>query len=157
MKRKLLDHFLRKIHCPCRKGRSANALAVFSSSRSRSLGMLAVAVGLCLIEVRSAEAQQPIGRTMALPTAPTLSPYLDLLRRDSGVLPNFQQFVRPQLRLTQRLQAQSQSIQRQQQAINLVNRRVNTLQQTPQQATTGVQTGFLQYSTFYQFPNFNIR
>jgi len=81
-------------------------------------------------------------------TTPTLSPYLDLLRNDGGVLPNYQQFVRPRLQLRSNLAQQAQAIERQRRAINTLNRRtLNTSR--PTGATTGVRSGFLQYSTFY--------
>lgn len=42
--------------------------------------------------------------------APTLSPYLDLLRRDSGVLPPYHAFVRPRKRIAAQQQQQWQAI-----------------------------------------------
>jgi len=78
--------------------------------------------------------------------APTLSPYLDLLRQDGGVLPNYQQFVRPQLRLRRALRSQQSAIERQ-------RREIGQLRRSPPRTrpgfTTGVRAGFLQYGRFY--------
>jgi hypothetical protein len=79
---------------------------------------------------------------------PTLSPYLGLLRSRSGVLPNYQQFVRPQIQLRSTLSRQQRAIDLQSRSIRAVDRRVSTLRD-PRDSTTGVRSGFRQYSTFY--------
>ncbi|WP_145301985.1 hypothetical protein [Crateriforma conspicua] len=82
------------------------------------------------------------------PRSPTLSPYLDLLRNDGGVLPNYQQFVRPKIQLRAQIERQNYEIQRQRRAIRSLDRRVST-PQAPGNLTTGVRASFLRYSTFY--------
>ncbi|MEO1525483.1 MAG: hypothetical protein AAFX06_08600 [Planctomycetota bacterium] len=83
-----------------------------------------------------------------IPSTPTLSPYLGLLRTDSGPLPNYQQFVRPRLQLRRQLTQQSQAIERQNRTLRSLNQQLN--RPTPR-AANGMQRAarFLDYSTFY--------
>jgi hypothetical protein len=76
---------------------------------------------------------------------PTFSPYLDLLRTDGGVLPNYFQFVRPQQRIVSDLQRQDRALRRNEQAIRSVERRVNAADTRP----TGVGGGYFNFSHFY--------
>ena len=81
-------------------------------------------------------------------TTQTFSPYLGLLRTGGGILPNYQQFVRPRLQLQDTLNRQQQAIRLQAGQLRATQRRVSTLKD-PSALTTGVRSGFLQYSTFY--------
>ncbi|WP_146600127.1 hypothetical protein [Novipirellula aureliae] len=114
----------------------------------RFVAFLGVITIVSLCDCHSASAQGIVvgGRGQFAPS-PTLSPYLDLLRFNGGVLPNYQQFVRPQIRLRETLVQQSTTIQQQQRTIRSMQSRVATPNR--QNATTGVHAGFLQYSTFY--------
>ncbi|MEM9366175.1 MAG: hypothetical protein AAGD07_09270 [Planctomycetota bacterium] len=92
--------------------------------------------------------QSPVlGPTGGYTRTPTLSPYLDLLRFNGGVLPNYQQFVRPRLELNRTLQSQARQIDRQNRALYQLNRQIS--RPTAQGTETGVRSGFLQYSTYY--------
>ncbi|WP_149498591.1 hypothetical protein [Roseiconus lacunae] len=108
---------------------------------ARRIAFILVAVFFSPAIVQS---QSPLG---TYTRTPTLSPYLDLLRTDSGVLPNYQQFVRPRLQLQQQLQSQAQQLDRQSRAIRSINQRVT--QPTVRGTETGTSTRFLNYSTFY--------
>lgn len=84
------------------------------------------------------------------PPSPTLSPYLGLLRRGDGVLPNYHQFVRPQLQVRRSLAAQNRSLQLQRAGLTSLNRRLNAFQsQASRPAATGSSAGFFRYSHFY--------
>ncbi len=89
------------------------------------------------------------------PARPTVSPYLNLLRRDTGPVPNYYTLVRPQF--------QQMAINQQQQVINefqgqeLLNQQ-QTLQQvqdsnlrlrTPTMRSTGTGGGFMNFSHYY--------
>ena len=82
-------------------------------NRAKFLGVLVFGV----VAVAFAEitfGQAPHGPNY-LPSAirrPTLSPWLDLFRDDTGVLPNYHQFVRPQQRLRGYLGQQYRHMQR---------------------------------------------
>lgn len=57
---------------------------------------LILACGVVLVVGWSASAQAQVRQRSAFDLSrPTLSPYLDYFRRDTGVLPRYQQFVRP--------------------------------------------------------------
>ncbi|MEX2139938.1 MAG: hypothetical protein WD894_11795 [Pirellulales bacterium] len=91
------------------------------------------------------------------PSRPAVSPYLNLLRRDTGPVPNYHTLVRPQL--------QQQAINQQQRAINqqqqsLVQAQQRGLQRVqaglleirqPQGSPTGTGGGYMDYSHFYSF------
>jgi hypothetical protein len=67
------------------------------------------------------------------PSRPTVSPYVNLLRRDAGPVTNYYTLVRPQ--------QQQQAINQQQQSVNLQQQ---SLLQTQQQGLRTVQEGLLQ-------------
>ncbi|QDV42311.1 hypothetical protein Enr13x_21560 [Stieleria neptunia] len=104
---------------------------------------------VCVALCSSAAAQNgiPIGPAGTYSTTPTLSPYLDLFRSSSSPLPNYQQFVRPQLQLRQTLQLQNRALQQQERAIRSLGRRSQTLA-SPSGITKRAGT-FLNYSRFY--------
>jgi hypothetical protein len=91
------------------------------------------------------------------PSRPTVSPYLNLLRRDAGPVTNYYTQVRPQ--------QQQQTINQQQQAINLQQESLLQTQQQglrtvqngllqirePQANPTGTGGGFMNFSHFYSF------
>lgn len=88
-----------------------------------------------------------LGPTGRYSTTPTLSPYLDLLRSGGGALPNYQQFVRPRLRLRNELVNQSREIARQNREIQVLNQRSRRPDTVP--SGTGTPSRFLDYSSFY--------
>lgn len=101
--------------------------------------------------------QETLQSRYSRPISPTLSPYLGLLREESGVLPNYYQFVRPQQQIQQSLSAQAGAIERQRQELGQIERRLgNSLSQQDRRrngsAITGSGSGFLRYSHFYPEP-----
>lgn len=75
--------------------------------------------------------------------SPTVSPYLDLLRQDSGYLPNYHTFVRPKIETRRQQIGQWQSI-------NQLQRRVSTFQQQGEIRPTGQGGYFNNYLHYYQ-------
>jgi hypothetical protein len=63
------------------------------------------------------------------PARPTISPYINLFRRDRGVLPNYHTYVRPIQQQYQLNEYQQQVIQQQNRAINQLQSNVQGLQQ----------------------------
>jgi hypothetical protein len=92
------------------------------------------------------------------PARPTISPYLNLLRRDTGPVPNYFTLVRPEF--------QQRAINQQQQAINELQRQdllnqEQSLQQLqdsalrlrdPSMRSTGTGGGFMNFSHYYTSP-----
>lgn len=88
-----------------------------------------------------AAAQDPVAR-------PPLSPYLQLLRRQDGLLPNYQQFVRPRIEVRNQLQ-QGRSI------AESLNRRISRVAEGQRRfEATGVRAtggagGYMNFLHFY--------
>ncbi|MFO0911789.1 MAG: hypothetical protein U0795_02425 [Pirellulales bacterium] len=80
---------------------------------------------------------------------PTLSPYLDYFRTDTGLLPQYQQFVRPKMQLRDELVRQNGQLVQQQQQISNVGR---NLSRFVEQGTrpTGSRSVFGNHSHYYQ-------
>ncbi len=73
--------------------------------------------------------------------APAVSPYLNLLRPDAGVIPNYYSLVRPELELRSYAQSQGMALRRLQQQVR--SGRSDSRQ------TTGHPSYFLNYSRYY--------
>jgi hypothetical protein len=91
------------------------------------------------------------------PAQPTVSPYLNLLRRDTGPVTNYYTLVRPQQqqqafnRQQQANNQQQQSVlQTQQQGIRTVQQGLLQVRQS-QASPTGRSGGFMNYSHYYNF------
>jgi hypothetical protein len=91
------------------------------------------------------------------PSRPTVSPYLDLIRRDARPATNYHTLVRPQFR-QQAINQQQQVVNLQQQSLVQQNRAaIQQAQQALLEARrsaaipTGVGGGFMEYSHFYNF------
>jgi len=80
---------------------------------------------------------------------PRLSPYLDLFRRQEGVLDNYNQFVRPKVNLQRTLNEQDRQLRRQGQQIRAINSAWSQAQRTGTMAPTGTGAAFFNYSHFY--------
>ena len=80
---------------------------------------------------------------------PTLSPWFGLYRRDSGPLPNYYQFVRPQQQLQRNLQRSSVAIYEQGNAIRALRQEITRSGQRGPTIPTGVGGGFMNYSHYY--------
>jgi hypothetical protein len=106
---------------------------------------LALTCGQC-------QAQGPAGRRSAptrfQPSRPTVSPYMNLFRRDRGPIPNYHLYVRP-------LQQQRAFNEQQQIAIERQGVAVGQLQQNLMQvqraatAPTGIGASFRNFSHYY--------
>ncbi len=89
------------------------------------------------------------------PATPTISPYLNLLRQDTGPVPNYYSLVRPQLQ-QQAVNDQQQGFNQRQQQTNLlqqqeitaVNKGLVELRPAPIRAT-GTAGGFMNRSHYY--------
>ena len=112
---------------------------------SRSI-VLAVLVPILVPVSAWAQAPGPTGKYQ--PSRPTISPYLNLLRRNPSPVPNYYSLVRPQL--------QQLDVNRRQQAVNLhqqgqlrtLDRQVLSITESPA-ASTGTGAVFRNYSHYY--------
>jgi hypothetical protein len=98
-----------------------------------------------------------VGSGRYQPSRPTVSPYLNLLRRDAGPVPNYHTLVRPQLQ-QQAINQQQRAINQQQQSqIRNQQRDLDRVQsgllqmRSPQASPTGTGSAFMNYSHFYSF------
>lgn len=118
-------------------------MATLSSLR----GFCVVAVFLAVFGWQSfAEAQQ--GNVYRPPGGSPFSPYLNLFRRDTGLLNQYYNYIVPQRRLEATLQQQYQAIQGLQTQVQGVR---GQLQQVPTApiGPTGVGAGYMNYSHYY--------
>ncbi len=106
--------------------------------------LTAAAVGLLLSGEASAQSPQGIQRPYAgryQPSRPTVSPYLNLFRRDSGPLPNYHLYVRPILQ-QQSINAQTGA------AVQQIESTIRQTQTTPS-GPTGIGSGYRNFSHYY--------
>ena len=89
---------------------------------------------------------------------PTLSPWLNLYRRDPGPVGPYLSYVRPEQELRRTLQGQeaglrrqSAGLQRQETGVLSLQRRVTQLERGGVMAPTGTGSVFMNYSHYYQF------
>lgn len=122
--------------------------AVRGCASSKYILLIALSAAMFLATGSTPAHAQGISVGPAPGTTQTFSPYLGLLRSGGGILPNYQQFVRPRLQLQDTLNRQQQALKLQANELQATQRRVSTLRD-PSGLTTGVRSGFLQYSTFY--------
>jgi hypothetical protein len=91
---------------------------------------------------------RPPRPTRFQPSRPTVSPYLNLFRRDTGPIPNYHLYVRP----IQRQQAinERQMLLNEQQGMAMQQMQENLMQvQRSATAPTGIGAGFRNFSHFY--------
>lgn len=103
---------------------------------------MAAAVGLLLCS--DAQAQQGNQRPYAgryQPSRPTISPYMNLFRRDRGPLPNYNLYVRPLLQ-QQSINAQTGA------AVQQLQSEIRQTQTTPS-GPTGVGSSYRNFSHYY--------
>jgi hypothetical protein len=106
---------------------------------------------LAVVQSGALLAQPPVGQAPPAryePARPTVSPYLNLLRRDIGPIPNYHTLVRPQLQQREHQQRQQIVNAQRQGDIRTLNRRVLELTE-PSVAATGAGGGFRNYSHYY--------
>lgn len=127
-----------------------------------ALGVLGMVIVLGIFT--QAPAQNPYGNPYSAPnwlTHPTISPWLELYRRD-GIpdIPNYHQFVRPRQQMQRYLLQQNQQLQRQQLQLRQLERQQAAMQQTqsqmlaPQQspsyrAPTGTGSSYMTHRAFF--------
>jgi len=127
---------------------------------------LLTALGLVIVLgiFTRADAQNPYGNPYSAPnwlTRPTISPWLQLYRRD-GIpdVPNYHQFVRPRQQMQRYLLQQNQQLQRQQLQLRQIERQQAAMQQTqsqmlaPQQspnyrAPTGIGSSYMTHGSYF--------
>jgi hypothetical protein len=81
--------------------------------------------------------------------SPTLSPYLNLYRRDSGVLDNYHTFVRPQLELYRTLGRQDAALQRHGTDSYQLGQEASEYERTEVAYPTGTGSSLMNYLHFY--------
>lgn len=121
------------------------------STLSRRLIQLAgVVFALVLLPQLPAAAQQRIERYQP-PSRPTLSPYLDLFRQDSGLVDPYNAFVVPRRRMEAQARQFQSEIGAQQRTINQLQGELQgALQMRPTGARpTGTGGTFMNFSHFY--------
>ena len=109
------------------------------------LVLVVLVAGVVLWPLPAAHAQR--GYT---PYRPTLSPWLDLFRRDSGPLDNYHTFVRPEIRLRETLQRQQANIRRQGTALRSLGQEMTRFEREGLMRPTGTASVFMNYSHYYQ-------
>lgn len=99
-------------------------------------------------------AQSPLlaQRRYMSPFGPTLTPYLNYFRRDTGAIGDpYNAFVVPRRELRQTLGVQQQNIYGLQQQVRQANQEIENIRQ-PLAAPTGTGATFMNYSHYYQMP-----
>lgn len=105
-----------------------------------------VLVGCVLsLPVGSARAQAPL----PIQDRPTLSPWLNLYRRDPGPVGPYLSYVRPEQRLLGRLAQQSSAISRQNAAITALRNQAASVGTETTIAPTGTGATFMNYSHYF--------
>jgi len=123
--------------------------------RRSALCMLA---GLALLAGLAAPALAQVPGARYQPARPTISPYLNLLRPDDAILPDYYTFVRPQLQ-TEAYRAQQSIVNRQQQSM-LFQQQAEIEQvasgtfrtRAAQVRPTGTASGFMNTSHYFPLP-----
>ena len=126
------------------------------NARVLLLTVLATCVVVCSARLADAQARsRPSTRTPAV-RRPTVSPWLNLYRRDGGPLGGYLSDVRPRQELYRTLQRQSASIDRERVAgarreagIQALQRQVLDLQRRSEALPTGIGSVFMDYSHYY--------
>jgi hypothetical protein len=105
-----------------------------------------VVVG-CLATTGWAQGGPGGGRARFEPSRPTISPYLNLLRRDVGPLPNYYSLVRPQLQQNDFNQRQIAINREQRTAIRANAQQIQEVQSGA--ASTGTASVYRNYGHYY--------
>lgn len=118
-------------------------------SMNRLLLLLATLIGSALLScVQPAEAQYPPPRSPYFSSS-RFSPWLELYRRDPGVLGAYLSHVRPRQELQSILGQQALSLQRQQASVRSLQGQVYRLEQAGSLRPTGTGSVFMNYSHYY--------
>ncbi len=123
-------------------------------SKLKTTLLVMFTVGMFFQTVASTSAQPPTRRRY-IPRRPTMSPYLDYFRRDTGLLDPYNTFQRPQVRMRQFYQQQQQQIYRQQQQLEQQKMQFQQIQGSLRQfresgaSPTGHGATFMNYSHYF--------
>jgi len=109
------------------------------------VGLSVAGVLVCLVP--AAPAQQRVPRYR--PSTPTFSPYFGLFRQDSGLLPNYYTFVRPEQQLRQSLRRGEARLRRQGADLGSLQRQVSVFEREVLAPPTGTGSVFMDYSHYY--------
>lgn len=102
-------------------------------------------VGATLLATAPAYSQQ----RYRSPYGPTMSPYLEYLRAQPGVIPNYYQFIRPQRELRQTLNQYDRTLTQEQRQIQQLEGEIQRIKESPA-AATGTGATFQNYSHYYR-------
>jgi hypothetical protein len=113
----------------------------------RSLKPLLVLLILCaaLSQHQPARGQ----RRRSRPSTPTLSPYMNLYRRDGAAVDNYNAYVRPERELRDAFRRQQTALDRQNANIRTLEQDVFRFQRTGALHPTGTGARFMSYSHYY--------
>ncbi|MDA7977598.1 MAG: hypothetical protein MPJ50_02370 [Pirellulales bacterium] len=120
-------------------------------TRNFALGILSAVAIACVLGTANSAQAQGVRR-------PTVSPYLNLLRRDATPAENYYNLVRPEKTFRQSLQAQSRQIQQlQRQSTAAPRAQTATTPGVVAIPSTGHTTFYQTYSHYYFFPTIRSR
>ncbi|MBN1589432.1 MAG: hypothetical protein JW888_07950 [Pirellulales bacterium] len=114
----------------------------------RCLVSVFLTASLFLSCAASAHAQQG-GRKYFRPPSPTISPWMDLFRKDPGPLDNYHSFVRPKQRVYDALGRQNFEIQQQQAQTRDLGQELSRFERASLARPTGTGSTFMNYSHYY--------
>ncbi len=112
----------------------------------RYLILMLLGASVALLSVCPAYAQRGNPRQR---NHPSFSPWLDLYRRDTGVLDNYHQFVRPEIQLRKTLDQQRRAINRQDRGLQTLGRDFGRFQRKSMARPTGTGSVFMNYSHYF--------
>ena len=116
-----------------------------------SLTLLILVCGVVFVAMRPASVHAQVGRSSSLDLSrPTLSPYLDYFRLNTGALPRYHQYVRPRQRILADRRQSWQAIGFLQTGVTRNTQRFEAgLQGQPQVRGTGLGGSYMNYLHFY--------
>lgn len=114
----------------------------------RTIGLLAMLLVAASVDTALAQGgrYRGFGGRYSSPYGPTMSPYLDYFRRDTGVLDPYNTFIRPRRQLQNQL---SDIVQQEQAQTAKLQQQIQGIKEA-QAAPTGVGASYLNYSHYYK-------
>jgi hypothetical protein len=119
---------------------------------TRTILMLCVAAFFCL-SGSTAHAQRDRYDRRYEPSRPTLSPYLNYFRQDTGLVDSYNTFVRPQERLRREMNRQESRLRNLDRQVGQLDRQVEQQIRPAQMAPTGTGSTFMNYLHYYNLGN----
>ena len=113
------------------------------------LRLLAVAIVVLTIGLGIQGAYAQALMSQYQPISPTMSPWLQLWNKNTGVLDNYHNAVVPQMQLQKNLQQQAITNQQQADRLSGLHGQVNELENGGAMHATGTNSVFMDYSHFY--------